>query len=41
MVAAINLGAQAARVSVERMTTEFLPKLRKTQGDLRQYIAPD
>jgi IclR family pca regulon transcriptional regulator len=41
VVAAINLGAQAARVSVERMMTEFLPKLRKTQGDLRQFIAPD
>jgi IclR family pca regulon transcriptional regulator len=38
VVAAINVGAQAARVSVERMRSEFLPKMRRIQAELAHVL---
>ena len=41
VVAAINIGAQAARVSVQRIRDEFVPKLRQVQADLKRLIQAD
>ncbi|MCB8883572.1 helix-turn-helix domain-containing protein [Acidisoma cellulosilytica] len=41
VVAALNIGAQAARVSVKKMRDSFLPHLLHLQADLRQVYAPD
>jgi IclR family transcriptional regulator, pca regulon regulatory protein len=41
VVAAINIGAQAARVSVQRIRDEFVPKLRDVQADLKRLIQAD
>jgi IclR family pca regulon transcriptional regulator len=38
VVAALNIGAQALRVSVARMTEEFLPKMRGVQDELRRLL---
>jgi IclR family transcriptional regulator, pca regulon regulatory protein len=39
VVAALNIGAQAARVTCERMREEFLPLLRATQAEIARLIA--
>lgn len=39
VVAAINIGAQAERVSIERMRDDFLPRMRKVQAELRRLLA--
>jgi IclR family pca regulon transcriptional regulator len=39
VVAAMNVGAQAARVSVEDMIARFLPPLRQAQKALRDLLA--
>jgi IclR family pca regulon transcriptional regulator len=41
VVAAINVGAQAARVSLEKMRDVFLPHLLRAQADLRRLLAPE
>ena len=41
IVAAINIGAQAARVSMETMRAVFLPHLLRAQTDLRRLLAPE
>jgi IclR family transcriptional regulator, pca regulon regulatory protein len=41
VVAAMNIGAQAARVSVAQMRDIFYPKLATAQADLRRLLAPD
>jgi IclR family transcriptional regulator, pca regulon regulatory protein len=38
VVAALNVGAQTSRVSVEDLKNEFLPRLLKAQAELRQVI---
>jgi len=38
VVAAINIGAQAERVSLERMRAEFLPLMRRVQGELQRLL---
>jgi IclR family pca regulon transcriptional regulator len=39
VVAAINVGAQASRVSVERMKDEFLPRMRRIQAELAPLLS--
>lgn len=41
VVAALNVGAQAARVSLERMREVFLPQLLRVQNDLRRLLSPE
>jgi IclR family pca regulon transcriptional regulator len=41
IVAAMNIGAQAARVSVAQMRDIFYPKLASAQADLRRLLAPE
>ncbi len=38
VVAAINVGAQAERVSIKRMRDEFLPRMRRVQAELRRLL---
>ena len=38
VVAAINVGAQAERVSLERMREDFLPRMRRVQGELQRLL---
>lgn len=38
VVAAINVGAHADRVTVERMRDEFLPRMLRVQSDLRRLL---
>ncbi len=41
VMAAINIGAQAARVPLDRIRTDFVPRLRHVQGQLRRLIQAD
>jgi IclR family pca regulon transcriptional regulator len=41
VVAALNIGAQAARVSVEKMQQTLLPTLMRVQNELRQLLVLD
>ena len=41
VMAAINIGAQAARVSLDRIRTDFVPRLRHAQDQLRRLIQAD
>ncbi len=41
VVAALNVGAQAARVSLEQMQEVFLPQLLRVQNDLRRLLSPE
>lgn len=38
VVAAINVGAQAERVTLERMRAEFLPRMRRVQAELQRLL---
>ena len=38
VVAAINVGAQAERVSLERMREDFLPRMRRVQAELQRLL---
>ena len=38
VVAAINVGAQAERVSLETMRAQFLPRLLEAQAELRRLL---
>jgi len=39
VIAALNVGAQAARVGVDRMTSEFLPAMREVQSDIARLLS--
>ncbi|WP_419760324.1 IclR family transcriptional regulator domain-containing protein [Acidisoma sp.] len=41
VVAALNVGAQAARVSVEELRVAFLPRLLRLQDELRRLLGPE
>ena len=41
VVAALNIGAQAARVSVADMRQTLLPCLLRVQDDLRRLLGPE
>lgn len=38
VVAAVNIGAQADRVSLERMADDFLPRLRRVQEEMARLL---
>ena len=40
VVAAINVGAQAARISTREMETKFLPHLRSAATELSMLLLP-
>jgi IclR family transcriptional regulator, pca regulon regulatory protein len=41
VVAALNIGAQAARISLAEMREAFLPRLLRVQQDLRGLLGPE
>ena len=41
VMAAINIGAQAARVPLDHIRTDFVPRLRHVQDQLRRLIQAD
>ena len=38
-MASINVGAQAARVDMDRMTREFLPSMKEAQAEIARLLA--
>jgi IclR family transcriptional regulator, pca regulon regulatory protein len=39
VMAALNVGAQAARIGMDRMTNEFLPAMRRAQSDIARLLS--
>ena len=39
VMASINVGAQAARVDMDRMTREFLPSMKEAQAEIARLLA--